>query len=82
MDCVGFDGIKDISTAELIKAIRKAIRVIAISGQSYRIGSRILTRADMTELRRTLEYFEGERAKEEAGAAGMTGAHFVKFEPR
>lgn len=39
-------------TAEqLLAEVDKAIAAIAIGGQSYRIGSRSLTRANITELR-------------------------------
>lgn len=36
------------------------------TGQSYTIGSRTLTRADLAEIRNTIKYWEGKVAKLEA----------------
>lgn len=46
--------IKDISSysaAEMLTEVNKAIVAITAGGQSYKIGSRSLTRANITELR-------------------------------
>ena len=56
-----------ISNKELILEIRKAIRAIAIGGQSYKIGSRSLTRANLTELRHALTELEAQEASAEDG---------------
>lgn len=39
-----------MSNNELLEQINSAISAIAISGQSYKIGSRSLTRADLKQL--------------------------------
>ena len=39
----------NVSTAELLGEVKTAIRKILIGGQSYQIGSRKLTRADLLE---------------------------------
>lgn len=46
--------IKDISSysaAEMLAEVNKAIIAITAGGQSYKIGSRSLTRANITELK-------------------------------
>lgn len=45
------DEFGNMETDELLKEVNKAIRTVLIGGQSYKIGSRQLTRADLTELR-------------------------------
>ena len=42
----------NVSTAELLGEVKTAIRKILIGGQSYQIGSRKLTRADLYQLRK------------------------------
>lgn len=45
------DEFGNMETDELLKEVNKAIRTVLIGGQSYKIGSRQLTRADLAELR-------------------------------
>ncbi len=40
-----------METQELLNEVNKAINNILVGGQSYKIGSRQLTRADLKELR-------------------------------
>lgn len=42
--------IEDLSTEQLLDEVTKAIYTILVAGQSYKIGSRSLTRANLTEL--------------------------------
>ena len=42
---------KNYSPAEMLVEVDKAIQAILVGGQSYRIGSRSLTRADLALLR-------------------------------
>ena len=37
-----------MTTEQLLEEVKKAIRVVLIGGQSYEIGSRKLTRADLS----------------------------------
>ena len=39
-----------ISTQEMLDQVNKAIMAIAVGGQSYKIGSRSLTRGDLKQL--------------------------------
>ena len=43
---------EQMNTEELLKQVNTAIRTVLIGGQSYQIGSRKLTRADLSLLRR------------------------------
>lgn len=39
-----------LSTQEMLEQVNKAIYAICVGGQSYKIGSRSLTRADLKQL--------------------------------
>ncbi len=39
-----------MSTREMLAAVNKAIFAVAVGGQSYKIGTRSLTRADLNQL--------------------------------
>lgn len=52
----------------------KAEEVIAIGGQSYEIADRRLTRADLGEIRRQIEFWE----KRYATATGKGGIRFER----
>lgn len=39
-----------MSTREMLEAVNKAIFAVAVGGQSYKIGTRSLTRADLNQL--------------------------------
>lgn len=43
-------GIGNMDTKQFLDEVRKAIYTILVAGQSYKIGSRSLTRANLTEL--------------------------------
>lgn len=40
-----------MTTQELLQEVDNAINTVLVGGQSYKIGSRQLTRADLSELR-------------------------------
>lgn len=63
---------KDLSSysaAEMLAEVNKAIIAITAGGQSYKIGSRSLTRANITELRNLRDVLSAEAA----AAEGQTG---------
>lgn len=39
-----------MDTRQMLEAVNKAVFAIAVGGQSYKIGTRSLTRADLTQL--------------------------------
>lgn len=51
------------------------------TGQSYSIGTRSLTRANLTEIRKSIIYWKNEMAKLEAKATGR-GRRAMRFMPR
>ncbi|ENL7058667.1 hypothetical protein AB6A14_004855, partial [Salmonella enterica subsp. enterica serovar Infantis] len=42
---------------EMLSVWREAYRAIAIGGQSYKFGTRQLTRADLSEVRKEMDYW-------------------------
>lgn len=52
--------------AEQMKAYKAALAALSL-GQSYRIGERWLTRADLPEVRRTLEWLGAQEQALEGG---------------
>ena len=67
----------NVSTAELLREVKTAIRKILIGGQSYQIGSRKLTRADLYQLRKLKEELEAEIAAE--GDTSLLDNTYVAF---
>ena len=65
----------NVSTAELLGEVKTAIRKILI--QSYQIGSRKLTRADLYQLRKLKEELEAEIAAE--GDTSLLDNTYVAF---
>lgn len=43
--------IQNVNVTEMLAQVNKAISAVLAGGQSYRIGSRSLTRADLAELK-------------------------------
>lgn len=67
-----------LTKRELKVQVEKAISAILLTGQTYSIGSRSLTRANITELRKLLSELEAEIAAEEAGSP-LLGNTYVGF---
>ena len=51
---------EQMNTEELLKQVNTAIRTVLIGGQSYQIGSRKLTRADLSLLRQMQKELQAE----------------------
>jgi hypothetical protein len=62
---------------ELYDEVVKAIQMILVGGQSYKIGTRQLTRADLKELRAMKADLENEMS-----AANHSGFKVARFEGR
>lgn len=56
-----------MTTEQLLEEVKKAIRVVLIGGQSYEIGSRKLTRADLSQLRELKKELEQEISSSDTG---------------
>ena len=50
--------------AELLEQVNKAIAAVLVGGQSYKIGSRSLTRADLSMLKAMRDDLEAQRSEE------------------
>ena len=55
-----------MTAAEMLQQVNEAITKVLIGGQSYQIGSRMLTRADLKRVREEMEYWAGKLAEAEA----------------
>ena len=66
-----------ISKQEMLDGLNKAIYAITVGGQSYKIGSRSLTRADLKQLYAMKNDMEAQIAREEAGYNGLLGDCYV-----
>ena len=63
--------------AEMLAQVNTAIVAIMAGGQSYKIGSRSLTRADLATLRAMRDDLEAQLAQEDSG--GLLGRTYVAF---
>lgn len=59
-----------ISSTEMLSEIDQAIRKILVGGQSYMLGSRKMTRADLSQLYKMRQDLEAQVAAEE-GKSGL-----------
>ena len=68
--------------AELLKQVDAAIMAVLVGGQSYRIGTRSLTRADLSMLKALREQLQAEAAS--GGSSMLLDGTYVAFfeEPR
>ena len=57
----------DETKRQRLEQVNKAIETILVGGQSYKIGSRSLTRADLGLLKTMLEDLEAQLASAESG---------------
>lgn len=71
-----------MSNRELLSQVTKAISAIMLTGQSYSIGSRSLTRANLTELRNLKAELEAEIAAEENNSTLFGNCTVAFFEGR
>lgn len=61
---------EELSQKEMLNEVNKAIYTILVGGQSYRIGSRELTRADLKTLYRMKNDLMAQVAEETQGLFG------------
>ena len=60
---------EDMDASQMLREVKKAIQTILIGGQSYKIGTRQLTRADLAQLRALRRELEVEIGTE--GGSGL-----------
>lgn len=61
------DEFENMTTESLLAEVKKAIKTVLVGGQSYRIGTRQLTRADLAELRAMKSDLEAELSSSDDG---------------
>ena len=61
-----------MTPAEMLAQVNTAITTVLCGGQSYKIGSRSLTRADLAMLKSMRDDLEAQLATEESGHLGRT----------
>jgi len=74
--------IEGYSNKDLLKKVNEAIVAITTTGQSYTIGSRSLTRANLTELRNMKKDLEAQIAAEANDSPLFGGCCVAFFEGR
>ena len=62
-------------TAELLEQVNAAITTVLCGGQSYKLGSRSVTRADLAMLKTLRDDLEAQAAQEEN--SGLLGRTYV-----
>jgi hypothetical protein len=68
---------ENMKPQDLLDQVNKAITTVLVGGQSYKIGSRSLTRADLALLRSMKSDLEAQVAAE--GENGLLGRTFVVY---
>ena len=66
---------------QLLSEVDNAIYSILVGGQSYKIGSRSLTRANITELKNIRAELKGELAQD-SNSSLLEGAYVAFFDGR
>ena len=66
-----------LSKQEMLDGLNQAIYAITVGGQSYKIGSRSLTRADLKQLYAIKNDMEAQAARENAGDNGLLDDCYV-----
>ncbi|MEG0422522.1 MAG: DUF6148 family protein [Hafnia sp.] len=64
---MNYEAISLPEAQEMLSIWRAAYRAIAISGQSYKLGTRQLARADLPEVKKEFEYWRNEVERLTAG---------------
>lgn len=72
-----------LSPADLLKEVNQAIKVVAVAGASYRLGSRSVTRANLTELKNLRQELAAEVEAEQNKNSGLfASTYLASFEGR
>lgn len=73
---------EELSKKDLLIEVNNAIHSILVGGQSYKIGSRTLTRANLTELKNMRAELETEISAEDNSSNLIEGAYVAFFDGR
>ena len=69
-----------VEAKENLRLWIEAEKAVAIAGQSYKIGTRSVTRANLSEIRRQIQFWRNEVDKLESGRKG--GVRVIRAIPR
>ena len=75
------EGLTNKTAAQRLSEIRSAIHAVLMGGQSYAIGSRKLTRADLGLLRKMEKELQAEVAADESSGNGLFDDCYVAVWP-
>ncbi len=73
---------EELTKRELLIEVNNAINAVLVGGQSYKIGSRTLTRANLTELKNMRAELETELASENNNSNLIEGTYVAYFDGR
>lgn len=68
------------TTLELLAAVERGIKKLAEGAQSYSIGGRQFTRANLRDLTDLRDQLRRDLNREDAEAQGFTGSRVVEFD--
>lgn len=71
-----------MTTAELLAEVETAIQTVAVGGQSYTIGSRSMTRADLKTLYSMRNDLTAQLVSESSANGLMAGCYVAEFDGR
>lgn len=74
--------LEELTPKEMLAAVNKAIYTITVGGQSYSIGSRSLTRADLTTLIQLKNSLISSIGNEGVDSNALDGTYVATFEGR
>ena len=72
---------RSLKPSERLAQVDEAIAAVLASGQSYKLGSRSLTRADLSQLRALRDDLAAQ-ATQEADSGLLRGVYVAQFEGR
>lgn len=70
------------TTKEMLDSVNSAIIAIAVGGQSYKLGSRALTRADLKQLYTIKNDLTAQLAQESNGSGLLDDCYVAVFDGR
>lgn len=72
--------LETLTPANMLNAWIQAEAAVALAGQSYQIGDRKLTRADLPEIRKSIQFWQGQVAAASGADSGAGGGNaLVQF---
>lgn len=71
-----------LTSSQMLQAVNQAIHDVSVGGQNYRLGSRSLTRANLSELKNLRNQLLQEQAQNENNADFLANTSVAVFEGR